>query len=362
MGGNTRVTLTLDRAAIAPGTRVRVGTRLAGEVDVIDLRQVKFTLPEGTAGLVPVALERDAEDPEDAPESFVVGTFSYDLPFGSHLTLPGFPPLEASEIKLDGSTLYVGVSANVPGLEHLRRAAGGASHPQGQPADVGPGARPGREPSAGAAGGGAGHHRGGRPDPARPFTVGRVATSGTATGVRIEGTRAYVSVTEPSSGSGQIQVLDLTKPTLDVVTSEARLLYPEDGLALDLGPDRFYVLTSKVNGESGDGLRLSIYDRAGVKKGWVTVDASLTSTSVLLRSRVAVRAGRAYVTVGQRVYVFDVSPEREAAPVALQSAQLAAEGRGLTWAGGSLWVSTRDATRSVVEVPPAGCWPWAPRP
>ena len=48
----------------------------------------------------------------------MVGSYSYDLPVGSTLTLPGFPPREVSEQKLVGSTLYVGTPTHLyEGLE-----------------------------------------------------------------------------------------------------------------------------------------------------------------------------------------------------------------------------------------------------
>ena len=183
-------------------------------------------------------------------------------------------------------------------------------------------------------------------DPARPFTVARAATAGLATGVRLEGILVHVSVTQADGGAGYVQTFDVSQPSLPLVSTTP---LSEDALALEPTPGRFYTLTSNVRVGQQDGLRLTIYDRQGQRLGGVVVDATPRAYAELVHSRLTVRGGRAYVTVGSRLYVFDVSDE--AAPRVLQSTELGAPARGLTWAGGSLLVSTTgDST--LVTVPP----------
>src|SRR5262249_22959511 len=70
----------------------------------------------------------------------------------------------------------------------------------------------------------------------------------------------------------------------------------------------------------------------------------------LVRSRLAVRSGRAYVTVGHRLYVYDLSDETR--PVALQSTDLGGDTSGLAWAGASLYVATAG-DHMLLKVPAA---------
>ncbi|HZI13948.1 MAG TPA: IPT/TIG domain-containing protein, partial [Myxococcus sp.] len=342
--GGTRVRLAVGgRQALAPGTRVRIGGRDAVDVDIEDLSSLSFTTPAvDDATLAPVELVRPGEAPVQ------VGLFSYDLPVGTTLNLPGFPPKVASELKLVGDTLYVGVSnGGHEGLEIF---------------DVKIEERPIR----------LGGMRTDRPvrgldvsgvvaylatddlglsvvdvsDPERPFLADRAVTFGRATGVRLEGAYAYVSVTDPSPSAGVIQRFSAQGPRL---TPPESVALDADALALDLGTDRFYALTSQVSGGSGTGLALSIYDRTGLRVGRVSVLTETKSYEELVACRLVVRGGRAYVSVGTKLYVFDLS--NEASPQVLQSTDLGSPVTGLTFAGGALLAATSgDAT--VIEIPP----------
>ncbi|HVE85239.1 MAG TPA: IPT/TIG domain-containing protein, partial [Myxococcales bacterium] len=342
--GGTRVALGLGgRRAIAPGTRVLIGGVDAVDVDVETLGTLHFTTPRvEQATLAPVSLVRPGEPPQ------VVGIFSYDLPTGTTIDLPGFPPRVASEIRLQGDTLYAGVATTqYPGLEifdvqieeRAIRLGGLSTEGPVRGLDV-----------SGALAALAEDAFGLRlvdvSRPEAPYTVARGLTLGKATGVRLEGRVAYVSVTDPGSGVGYVQSFDVGLP---LAPELAAVPLDADALALDLGPDRFYALTSQVSAGSGPGLFLSIYDRQGARLGRATVWAGALSYESLVKSRLAVRAGRAYVTVGKKLYVFDISDE--AAPVALQATELPDDASGLTFAGGSLFVAT-SGTSTVVEVPP----------
>ncbi|HYO67364.1 MAG TPA: IPT/TIG domain-containing protein, partial [Archangium sp.] len=348
VAGGTVLTLKLPVAALAPGTQVQIGTKVATGVDIVDLSTVKFTAPQvSQAGLVDVKLVRPGQS------AVKVASYSYDLPVGTTLDLPGFPPRVASELKLVGNTLYVGVpTAYYEGLEIFNtmleerplRLGGIRTVSPVRGLDVSGALALLAEGQALTA-----------VDVSRPeqaFEVSRVSALGRTTGVRVEGTKAFVSITDDGSGPGYVQAFDISSPAMQPVPGGTAAL-DEDALALDLGVNRFYTLTSNVQSGSGNGLRLSIYDRAGVRKGGVVVAASLTSYEQLVRSRLAVRAGRAYVTVGKRVYVIDIStPAREANPVVLQSTDMASDAAGLAWAGGSLFVATAGQ-HTVVAVPPA---------
>ncbi|WP_194869333.1 Ig-like domain-containing protein, partial [Myxococcus sp. AB025B] len=350
VGGGTRVTLALDRDALMPGMSVLVGAEPAEDVDILDLRTVRFTTPRADeAGLATVRVVDPGQGAPGAAGS-PVATFAYDMPFRMNLDLPGYPPKQVSELRRVSDTLFVGVSAPSQavgldifdmGLEERPIRLGGVVTEQPVLGlDV--------SGSLAVLAEGAGISVVDVSEPKRPYRVGRSTTGGIATGVRIEGALAYVSVTHPGLASGQIQVFDLATPQPVFLRSVP--LYPEDGLALELGVGRFYVLTSNIHDGRANGLRLAIHDREGVRVGGVVVEMGLP-VDALMRARIAVRSGRAYISVGPRLYVFDVSVENEAHPVKLQSTALVAEGTGLTWYGGSLLVATRDEEETIVEVP-----------
>ncbi|HEX8440228.1 Ig-like domain-containing protein, partial [Archangium sp.] len=345
-GGNT-VSLKLPVAALAPGTQVHIGSHVATGVDIVDLSTVKFVAPRVSgAGLMEVKLVRPGQSPVK------VASYSYDLPVGTTMDLPGFPPRVASELKLVGDTLYVGVpTRDYEGLEIFNvmieerplRLGGVRTASPVRGLDVSGALALLAEGQALTA-----------VDVSKPeqaFEVARASALGLTTGVRVEGSKAFVSITDPGAGAGYVQAFDISHPAMLQVAGGTVAL-DEDALALDLGVDRFYTLSSNVQGTAGNGLRLSIYDRAGIRKGGVVV-AGLTSYEQLVRSRLAVRAGRAYVTVGKRLYVFDIStPEKEQNPVVLQSTDMTDDAAGLAWAGGSLFVATAGQ-QTVVAVPPA---------
>ncbi|MHB8877329.1 MAG: IPT/TIG domain-containing protein, partial [Myxococcaceae bacterium] len=357
LAGGDRVTVTASgKSPLAPGTTVLIGGVPGVDVDVLDLSTLRFTTPRADGpALVPVQLVRPGEAP------FTVGTFSYDLPTADTLTLPGFPPRVASEIKLVGSTLYVGVpTGHLTGLEIF---------------DVTLPERPIRLGGAPTDGPVRGLDVSGNlallatdvfgltavdvRDPTVAYEVGRALTLGRATGVRIEGTRAFVSTADPTVNPGYVQEFDVADPALPLVRSVG---LDADALALDLGPGRFYALTSQVVGNQASALHLTIYDRTGARVGDLAVASSGSGYEQLVSSRLAVRGQRAYVTVGQRLYVYDLSDE--AAPAALQSSDLGAVTTGLTFAGGALYVATSgsQAPRTMVSVPATDLEPLAVRP
>ncbi len=184
--------------------------------------------------------------------------------------------------------------------------------------------------------------------PEAAFQVGRGITAGLATGVRVEQTHAFVSVTNPQAGPGYVQEFDVGLPMPALVST---VPLDADPLALELGPNRFYTLTTAdVADEKSGGLFLSIYDRTGARLSRTSVVGGIQGYEQLVRSRLLVRSGRAYVTVGAKLYVYDLS--NEAAPVALQAADLGATASGLAFAGGALFATTEgDAT--AVQVPPS---------
>ncbi|HEX8701694.1 MAG TPA: IPT/TIG domain-containing protein, partial [Myxococcaceae bacterium] len=342
--GGTAVTVSFGTASpVAPGTRVFIGDREGVDVDVVSLSRVRFTTPRPDgAGLVPVKLMRPGEAPE------TVGYFSYDLPTGTTVDLPGFPPRETSEVVLSGDLLLAGVPTeryeglelfNIRVPEHPIRLGGLRTEGPVRGVDA-------RGALALLATDAFGLVAVDVQDPARPFVVGRAATAGLATGVRLEGNLAHVSVTQMDGGAGYVQTFDVSQPSLPLVSTTP---LTEDALALEPTPGRFYTLTSNVRAGQQDGLRLSIYDRQGQRLGGVVVDATPRAYAQLVSSRLTVRGGRAYVTLGSRLYVFDVS--NESAPQVLQSTELGAPARGLTWAGGSLLVST-TGNSTLVTVPP----------
>ncbi|MFP2932272.1 IPT/TIG domain-containing protein [Pyxidicoccus sp. 3LG] len=342
--GGTRVRLAVSGLqALSPGTRVRIGGRDAVDVDVEDLSSLSFTTPAvDDATLAPVELVRPGEAPVR------VGLFSYDLPVGTTLDLPGFPPKVASELRLLGDTLYVGVSnSGHEGLELFDVRL------EERPIRLG-GVRTER-PVRGLDVSGALAYL--ATDelglvvvdvsaPEFPFIAERAVTYGRATGVRLEGADAYVSVTDASGSPGVIQRFHAVGPRLSPPQS---VVLDADALALDLGPDRFYALTSQVVGGAGSGLALTIYDRAGTRVGRTTVLSGTRPYEELVSSRLAVRGSRAYVSVGTKLYVFDLS--NESAPQVLQSTDLGSPVLGLTFAGGALLAATGGDT-TVIEIPP----------
>ncbi|WP_415835370.1 Ig-like domain-containing protein, partial [Corallococcus soli] len=319
--GGTRVRVSVAARSMAPGTTVRVGTQDGTDVDVIDLSTLEFTTPmTDGAGLVAVALSRpEDKDTEGNVIPVPVGTFSYDLPIGVTMRLPGFPPLEASDIKLVGDRLYVGVSTpSRSGLEVFDvrleerplRLGGLSTLSPVRGLDVDGALALLANDVAGLAAVDVSR-------PETPFLVRRVSTEGAATGVRLEAQRAFVTTVNHTGAPGSVQVFDAGSPALDLVRTVPLV---SDALALDLGPERIYLLTSDVVGTQGNGLVLSIHDRDGSRLGHLAVDSALTQFEDLVRSRVVVRARRAYVTAGRRLHVFDLS--NEAAPVRVQSTDL----------------------------------------
>ncbi|TQF11365.1 hypothetical protein FJV41_34660, partial [Myxococcus llanfairpwllgwyngyllgogerychwyrndrobwllllantysiliogogogochensis] len=323
--GKTRVRVSVSGQAIAPGTRVYVGSEPGVDVDVLDLSSLEFSTPRAPgAGLVPVSLVRPGE------EGVVVGTFSYDLPIGVTMSLPGFPPKEVSDLKLVGDRLYVGVpTPGASGMEifdvrleerPLRLGTLSTLDPvYGLDVDG---------PLALLANGRSGLAAVDVSHPETPFIVRRVATLGetVATGVRLEGTHAYVTTTDTKLAMGHVQVFDAASPELRL---EGTVVLDQDALALDLGPERLYVLTSSVQGAQTDGLSLSIYTRTGLLRGRILVDAASGFFDARVRSRVVVRAKRAYVTAGDKLHVFDLSDEVN--PVRMQATDLGVELSGIGW-------------------------------
>ncbi len=352
--GGQRVTLTVPGSALAPGTQVRIGDKDGVDVDLVDLSTLAFTTPRGAASaLVSIALQRPGEDP------VLVATYSYDLPVSTTMDLPGFPPRVASEIKLVGDTLYAGVpTPNYEGLEILDvtleerpiRLGGVPTDGPVRGLDVSGSLALLATDSFGLSAVSV-------VPPQTPYQVARALTVGWATGVRIEGTLAFVTSTDPGAGAGFVQTFDASDPALPLMGT---VPLDADPLALDLGADRFYALTSQITGgslaPSGPDLHLTLYDRAGVRLGDAVVSGAGGSYEALVRSRLAVRSGRAYVTLGQRLLVFDLSDE--AHPRAIQSTPLSADlggaggiGAGLAWAGGTLFVAN-DSSDTLIAVPP----------
>ncbi len=59
-------------------------------------------------------------------------------------------------------------------------------------------------------------------DPAHPFIVGRAATAGLATGVRLEGNLAHVSVTKSALGAFSLCVPPSTRTVLGLAPRKMR--------------------------------------------------------------------------------------------------------------------------------------------
>jgi hypothetical protein len=349
VAGKSRITVSAGSGSpVGPGTQVVIrdalGAIQAGvDVDVVDLHSLRFTMPAANEpGLASVELVR----PDG--QSTVAGTFSYDLPVGTKIDLPGFPPRVASEIKQVGDLAYVGTpTLGTAGLEIFDISI--EEHP------IWVGSLRTDAPVRGfdvagnlalLAAEGTGLVLADVTDKARPYVVGQVITDGRATGVRVEGTLAYVSTTDPGPGPGHIQVLDVGSASLPPQLS---VTLQSDALALDLGPGRFYALTSDVNAEVGNGVWLSVYSRTGTLIGRAAVDETVRAWNDLVSSRLTVRFGRAYVTSGSRLYVFDLSDE--ANPLKVQSTVLDGRATGLTWMGGTLYVATTGKS-TLVAVPP----------
>lgn len=351
--GGTRVTVTTTAAAIGPGTSVQIGGRAAVDVDVVDLHTLRFTTPMAdVAGLQPLTVTR----PDG--QSAVVGAFSYDLPVGAKIDLPGFPPREISDAALVGNTLYVGVpTGGYEGLEIFD--VGIEEHP------IWLGGVRTAAPVRGVAVSGGlallaadtlGLYAVDVSDPGAPFALGRASTTGRAVAVRLEDGIAWVATADSSAGNGWIQRFDARVPGLPTVLPTFGL--PGDAVAMDLGPDRVYALTSSITGEVGSGLWLTILDRAGNLRSSTRIVDGTWSLDALLRSRLAVRGGRAFVTFGTRLWVYDLGAA--GGPTAIQSADFGYQATGLTWMGASLYVATWSssatsggaANASLTLVPP----------
>ncbi|AKQ66210.1 hypothetical protein A176_003122 [Myxococcus hansupus] len=357
--GHTRVRLSMSARAVAPLSTVCIGDSPGVDVDIVDLSSIEFTTPQANgAGIATVRL---MPPDESSPETrcaggggVPVGVFSYDLPIGETMKLPGFPPRVASDIKLEGDKLYVGVaSPGTSGLEIFDvrlperplRLGGLATESPVRGLDVGGAIALLANDVAGLAVVDVTH-------PETPFLLRQVTTgstvpgAGLATSVRIEGPWAYVSTVDSTVAAGNVQVFDASSPALPLLET---VPLDADALALDLGPERLFALTSNVVGTQGSGLYLSIYDRQGDRKGRVTVDAANRPYETLVRSRLVVRANRAYVTVGRRLYVYDLSNLADIKLV--QNSDLGSELAGLGWAAGTLFVST-SGQNTVQAVPP----------
>ena len=343
-GGTQASVSAQDGLPFAPGTQVMVGGIAAANVHVRTLGSVSFDTPRSIdAVIAPVQIVRPGEGP------VTVGTFSYDLPVTDKIRLPGFPPRAASEIRLVGTTLYVGVATpNFYGLEIFDvtlperpiRLGGVQTAAPVRSLDVSGGIAVLALDSLGIVAVDVS-------DPANALIVSHAVTLGNATAVRISGSTAYVATADPGLSFGYLQSFDISTPGLPLIGS---LPMDADLLALDLGVSqgagRLYALTTNLQGGQGAGLSLTIYSSAGARLGSIVILPGVGDYQQLVTSRVAVRSGRAYVTVGMRLYVFDLSDEQS--PVALASTDLGAETSGLTFAGGALFVAGGG---SVLKVP-----------
>ncbi|MBS2024357.1 MAG: IPT/TIG domain-containing protein, partial [Deltaproteobacteria bacterium] len=345
VAGGTEVLLTAtDGAPFAPGTTVKVGGVSADSVHVKSLSTMSFVTPRSdTSQLAPVEITRPGE------AGLTIATFSYDLPVSDTIDLPGFPPRVASDIKLVGTTLYVGVATpNYEGLEIFD-----VTLPE-RPIRLGGLRTDGPVHGIDAAGAlvllatdSFGLLLVDATDPTHPFKVDHAVTIGRATAVRLDGSTAWVSTADPTDNFGYLQAFDVGTPGLPLLQS---LPLAFDALALDLGPSRFYTLSTDLRSETGAGLSLDILDASAHRIGTVLVEAGAHPFSELVRSRVAVRGHRAYVTLGNRLYVYDLSDEHN--PVALQSTDLGDLTAGITWAAGGLFVATAGNS-TVLKVPAA---------
>ncbi|GEL71664.1 hypothetical protein MVI01_34480 [Myxococcus virescens] len=355
--GKTRVRVSMPVRAVAPGTTVRVGNELAVDVDVLNLSSLEFTTPAATgAGIAMIELVPPCDEGSAAPcpEPVAVGAFSYDLPIGVSMALPGFPPRTASDIKLVGDKLYVGVSTpgqagleifDVRLAERPLRLGGLSTQSPVRGLDVDGALALLANDLAGLAVVDVTH-------PETPVLMRQVSTgsaapgAGRATAVRIEGTQAFVTTVDSTVATGNVQVFDVSSPVLPVLET---VPLDADALALDLGPGRLFALTSNIVETQGDGLFLSVYDRQGARLGGIAVDTAISSYEALVRSRLVVRADRAYVTVGSRLYVFNLSNLADIE--LLQDSEVGAGLAGMGWAAGTLFVAT-SGPNTVQVVPP----------
>jgi hypothetical protein len=350
VAGGTQVTVTIP-GAMAPGTRVRLNGELIAksDTDVLDLSHVTFITPlvQG-ASFVPVELVRPGQAP------VFIGLFSYDQPLTISINLPGFPPREVSELRAVGRSLFVGVAT--PGHEGLEifdtlvpeypiRTGGLRTGAPVRGLDVAGSLALLANDALGIT----------VVDVERPefaYEVAHATTAGLATGVRIEDVTAFVSVANPGPSPGSVQVFDLgASPGLSLTKTVA---LDRDPLAIDLGPDRFYLLTTALSEGVAYGLELGIYDRSGQRLSSTLIDQKVAPYRERVRSRLAVRSGRAYVTVGSQLLVFDI--DNESSPKLTYASDLGAAASGITWGRGDVLVGT-SGEGTVQTVPPAELLP-----
>lgn len=338
--GGTRVTVTLNgRQALVAGSSVFVGGQAAVEVDVQSPTTVSFTIPASTGpGIVPIALARPGES------SVSVATFSYEGPVGVKVDLPGFPPRVVSELDVSGSNWFIGSREGPPGLEvfdvsvperPIRLGGVTSTAPvrgvdvEGQVAFIAQ-----EEFGVGVLS---------IADPAQPYEVGRLVSGGLTTDVQVAGSDLWVSTVDPSALSGSVRRLAAFEPGF---TPLSVLALDADPLSIDVAEGRLFALTTDVTtsnaARSATALELRVYDFAGTRVGRVVVEAGLSSYEQRVKSRLSVRGGRAWVTSGNRIFVFDVSSP--ASPSLLRSSDVGSSASGVTLVGGTAWAGLESST------------------
>ncbi|MDJ0870053.1 MAG: IPT/TIG domain-containing protein, partial [Myxococcota bacterium] len=243
--GGTAIRISADRDVFAPGARVvfrgdvfdeETGEVEGVQVDVQSPRAVRVLAPRADRAGLAELLVGNAEG-----ALLPIGVWSYDLPPApAAIELPGYPPRQAVDLRVEGDLLYV-ASGEPSGLElfDIRIAA--------RPLRLGsvdvPGPVRGLLPLGDLvllAAGAAGFVVVDASDPTQLFVIDRGASDGSARAVRERDGVAFVAVAnEFVDGGGLLQRFDLRTPRLTLLSETPLPLEPLD---LEVVGPNLYVL------------------------------------------------------------------------------------------------------------------------
>ena len=339
--GGTRVAVTFqNRKPLVAGTRVFVGGKAADAVDVVDASHLRFTVPVADdSGLASITIERPGAPAEN------LGLFAYDAAVGDRVTFPGYPPRRVSELEIRGNTWFLASDAAPWGLDVFDVTV--VERPLRLGSLVTDGPAHGlavRDELAFIAADSAGVSVVDVSSPAAPFEVARLLPGSISTDVLVTGDELWVSTSDPSILPGAVSRYEATSGNFD---SRPVILLDADPLSIDTNAGGLFALTSDVQGLTANGLSLVSYTRAGVRRGEILVASGALPFAERVRSRLRVLGNLAYVSSGDRVWIYDVTSDT---PALVRTAALGAEASGLAEVGGALWVAQAGSARAL---PPA---------
>jgi hypothetical protein len=328
--------LTIDGANFGRNSTVTIGGVAAASVTVIDSTQVLATTPAAVStGTAPIVVTSGAVS---APSN----AFSYSASQGAGMQLLSSIGGTSMAVASNANNVFIGEGANLVVTSTNDTARLGSVLIPGLIQDISLFTRSGRNYVCIAANA-AGLQIVDVTTPTSPVLVSNVAINGTASGVAISGTLAYVSAYE-----GRLMIVDLSAPTAPIKRSE---------LVMTQGASDVAVRTSVAG--------VFCYMPSGTDL--LVVQADLPTAPTFLRSisgptadlfdskrTIAISGAGAYVSLNGGISVFDLSSSAFPTFVQYKTGLNNNAGGALAAAGGYLYEATRGWGISTYSISTSG--------